>query len=40
MVLLQWIQVGNGDVERLEKEFLLKLLEKAHLDGCNVFTVS
>jgi hypothetical protein len=27
-------------VERLEKEFLLKLLEKAHLDGCNVFTVS
>jgi hypothetical protein len=26
-------------VERLEKEFLLKLLEKAHLDGCNVFTV-
>ncbi len=38
-VLLQWIQVGNGDVEQLEKEFLLKLLEKTHLYGCNVFPI-
>ncbi len=26
-------------MEQLEKEFLLKLLEKAHLDGCNVFII-
>ncbi len=39
-VLLQWIQVGGGSVERLEEVFLLELTEQEHLDGANLVTVS
>ncbi len=39
-VLLQWIQVDGGSVERLEEVFLLELTEQERLDGANLIIVS
>ncbi len=40
VVLLQRIQVGGGNVERLEEVFLLELTEQERLDGANLIIVS
>jgi hypothetical protein len=39
-VFLQWIQVGDGSVERLKEVFFLELIEQEHLDEANLVTVS
>jgi len=39
-ILLQRIQVGGGNVERLKEVFLLELTEQECFDGANLITIS